>query len=128
MKMLEQIDSFGRKARVEQAPEHAPLINQYPVAVEMPTGSEDQMVSSNSVLNSVMMALLWQQYSHDQLHPESSRWLELNAPGGKSAVGLNDRGLPVRVSGKLWTRMRTKSHRPHPDNVSLTKASLSANK
>jgi hypothetical protein len=88
MKMLQQIYSFVRKARVEQAPENAPLSNQNPVAVEMPAGSEGQTVSSTSV----MMALLWQHYGLDLLHPEFSRWSEQNAPDVKYAVALNDRG------------------------------------
>jgi hypothetical protein len=102
--MFQIIDSFGRKERDEQAPEHAPLINQYPVAVEMPVGFEGQTVSSSSI----MMALLWQQYGLDLLHPEFNRWLEQNAPDVKYAVALNDRGNSERAGLTVGTDRKIK--------------------
>jgi hypothetical protein len=98
--MFQIIDSFGRKERDEQAP----LINQYSVAVEMPDGFEGQTVSSSSV----MMALLWQQYGLDLLHPEFSRWLEQNAPDVKYAVALNDRGNSERAGLTVGTDRKIK--------------------
>src|SRR5262245_27911336 len=100
VKMFQRIGSFGRKERDEQAL----FINQYQVAVEMPLGFEGQTVSSSSV----MMALLWQQYGLDLLHPEFSRWLEQNAPDVKYAIVLNDRGNGESAGLKVGTDSKIK--------------------
>jgi hypothetical protein len=55
------------------------------VMLEMPMGSEGQMVPTGTVIR----ALLWQHYGLDLLHPEVSRWLEQHAPDVKYAVAEN---------------------------------------
>lgn len=79
--MFQSINIFGRKERSTSVS----MIDQNPVKVEMPAGYEGKTISSNTV----MMALLWQQYGLDLLHPEFSRWLEQNAPDVKYAVAQN---------------------------------------
>jgi hypothetical protein len=82
MRKFQNIGIFGRK----QQNRAAAMIDRFPVMVEMPAGFEGKTVSSSTV----MMALLWQQYGLDLLHPEFSRWLELNAPDVKYAVARTD--------------------------------------
>jgi hypothetical protein len=108
--MFQSINIFGRK----QHNRAAELIDQFPVTVEMPAGYEGKTVSSNTV----MMALLWQQYGLDMLHPEFSRWLEQNAPDVKYAVAQNrikdgkelrvgaDGRIKVQLSPKVDNRLR----------------------
>jgi hypothetical protein len=97
--MFQSINIFGRK----QQNRAASMIDQLPVMVEMPAGYEGKTVSSNKV----MMALLWQQYGLDLLHPEFSRWLEQNAPDVKYAVAQNRckngerAGLRVGADGRI---------------------------
>jgi hypothetical protein len=79
--MFQSINIFGRKERNTSVS----MIDQLPVMVEMPAGYEGKTVSSNTV----MMALLWQQYGLDLLHPEFAGWLEQNAPDVKYAVAQN---------------------------------------
>ncbi len=80
--MFQNINIFGRKERNTSVS----MIDQFPVMVEMPAGYEGKTVSSNTV----MMALLWQQYGLDLLHPEFNGWLEQNAPDVKYAVAQNE--------------------------------------
>ncbi len=61
------------------------IAGELPVMLEMPGGSEGKTVPTNTVL----MALLWQQYGLDLPHPEVSRWLERYAPDVKYAVARN---------------------------------------
>jgi hypothetical protein len=91
IKMFHSINIFGRK----QQNRVAELIDQFPVTVKMPAGYEGKTVSSSTV----MMALLWQQYGLDLLHPEFNRWLEQNAPDVKYAVAQNrvKNGTELRV-------------------------------
>jgi hypothetical protein len=110
--MFQSINIFGRK----QQNRAASMIDQLPVMVEMPAGYEGKTVSSNKV----MMALLWQQYGLDLLHPEFSRWLEQNAPDVKYAVAQNrckngeragvrvgaDGRIKVQISPEVDDRLR----------------------
>jgi hypothetical protein len=97
--MFQSISIFGRK----QQNRAASMIDQLPVTVEMPAGYEGKTVTSNTV----MMALLWQQYGLDLLHPEFSGWLEQNAPDVKYAVAQNRckngerAGLRVGADGRI---------------------------
>jgi hypothetical protein len=101
--MFQSINIFGRK----QQNRASSMIDQLPVTVEMPAGYEGKTVSSNTV----MMALLWQQYGLDLLHPEFSRWLEQNAPDVKYAVAQNRckngerAGLRVGVDGRIKVQL-----------------------
>jgi hypothetical protein len=101
--MFQSINIFGRK----QQNRADSMIDQLPVMVEMPAGYEGKTVSSNTV----MMALLWQQYGLDLLHPEFSRWLEQNAPDVKYAVAQNRykdgerAGLRVGTDGKIKVQL-----------------------
>jgi hypothetical protein len=79
--MFQSINIFGRR----QQNQTVSMIDQLPVMVEMPAGYEGKTVPSNTV----MTALLWQQYGLDLLHPEFSRWLEQNAPDVKYAMAQN---------------------------------------
>jgi hypothetical protein len=103
IKMFHSINIFGRK----QQNRAAELIDQLPVTVKMPAGYEGKTVSSSTV----MMALLWQQYGLDLLHPEFSRWLEQNAPDVKYAVAQNrvkngeNAGLRVGVDGRIKVQL-----------------------
>ena len=110
--MFQSINIFGRK----QEGRANSMINQFPVMVEMPAGFEGKTVSSSTV----MMALLWQQYGLDLLHPEFNRWLEQNAPDVKYAVAQNrcknseraglrvgaDGGIKVQLSLEVDRRLR----------------------
>jgi hypothetical protein len=101
--MFQSINIFGRK----QQNRASSMIDQLPVMVEMPAGYEGKTVSSNKV----MMALLWQQYGLDLLHPEFSRWLEQNAPDVKYAVAQNRcknnerAGLRVGADGRIKVQL-----------------------
>jgi hypothetical protein len=101
--MFQSINIFGRK----QQNRASSMIDQLPVTVEMPAGYEGKTVSSNTV----MMALLWQQYGLDLLHPEFSRWLEQNAPDVKYAVAQNRckngerAGLRVGTDGRIKVQL-----------------------
>jgi hypothetical protein len=101
--MFQSINIFGRK----QENRVASMIDQFPVTVEMPAGYEGKTVSSSTV----MMALLWQQYGLDMLHPEFNRWLEQNAPDVKYAVAQNrakdgERAeLRVGVDGRIKVQL-----------------------
>jgi hypothetical protein len=101
IKMFHSINIFGRK----QQNRAAELIDQLPVTVKMPAGYEGKTVSSSTV----MMALLWQQYGLDLLHPEFSRWLEQNAPDVKYAVAQNrvknGAELRVGVDGRIKVQL-----------------------
>jgi hypothetical protein len=83
------------------------MIDQFTVMVEMPVGFEGKTVSSRAV----MIALLWQQYGLDLLHPKFSRWLEQNAPDVKYAVAQNNvknsvnAGLRVGTDGKIKVQL-----------------------
>jgi hypothetical protein len=104
--MFQSINIFGRKEQNRAAE----LIDQLPVMVEMPAGFEGKTVSSSTV----MMALLWQQYGLDLLHPEFSRWLEQNAPDVKYAVAQNKvknnerAGLRVGADGTIKVQLSPK--------------------
>lgn len=81
----------------------ASMYDQFSVIVEMPERFEGKPVSSRAV----MIALLWQEYGLDLLHPQFSRWLDRNAPDVKFEVmnnsvenGVNV-GLRVGASGKV---------------------------
>jgi hypothetical protein len=91
--MFRSINIFGRKQRDSEVT----MGNHYQVEVEMPDGSEGRTVSSRTL----MMALLWQQYGLDLLHPEFSRWLEQNAPDVKFAIAQTghgtDKGAELRA-------------------------------
>jgi hypothetical protein len=106
IKMFQSINIFGRK----QQNRAASMIDQLPVIVEMPAGYEGKTVSSSTV----MMALLWQQYGLDLLHPEFNRWLEQNAPDVKYAVAQNRHkdgeraGLRVGTDGKIKVQLSPK--------------------
>jgi len=76
------------------------MIN-HPVAVVMPAGFEGKSVPASAV----MMALLWQQYGLDLLHPKFNRWLEQNAPDLKSAVVQNKRGLRVGADRQVTLKI-----------------------
>jgi hypothetical protein len=101
--MFQSINIFGRK----QQNRAASIIDQLAVMVEMPAGYEGKTVSSDTV----MMALLWQQYGLDLLHPEFSRWLEQNAPDVKYAVAENrckngeSAGLRVGADGRIKVQL-----------------------
>jgi hypothetical protein len=103
IKMFQSINIFGRK----QENRAAELIDQFPVMVKMPAGYEGKTVSSSTV----MMALLWQQYGLDLLHPEFNRWLEQNAPDVKYAVAQNRvkngerAGLKVGEDGRIKVQL-----------------------
>jgi hypothetical protein len=101
--MFQSINIFGRREQNRAAS----MIDQFPVMVEMPAGYEGKTVSSDTV----MMALLWQQYGLDLLHPEFNRWLERNAPDVKYAVAQNKRknsentGLRVGADGTIKVQL-----------------------
>jgi hypothetical protein len=103
IKMFQSINIFGRKEQNRVAV----MIDQLPVIVEMPAGYEGKTVSSSTV----MMALLWQQYGLDLLHPEFSRWLEQHAPDVKYAVAQNrcknveSAGLRVGTDGRIKVQL-----------------------
>ncbi|HKX29200.1 MAG TPA: hypothetical protein VJ302_16005 [Blastocatellia bacterium] len=59
-----------------------PVATAVPVKLRMPAGYRGQTVPASIVV----LELLWQQYGLDLLHPEVSRWLELNAPDVKGAI------------------------------------------
>ncbi len=110
--MFQSINIFARK-RQNPAGSMDDLLS---VVVEMSAGSEGKTVSSSAV----MIALLWQHYGLDPLHPEFSRWLEQNAPDVKYAAaqynnnncensGLrvgNDGTINVRLSQEVDRRLR----------------------
>jgi hypothetical protein len=101
--MFQSISIFGRK----QQNRPASIIDQFPVMVELPAEFEGRTVSSSTV----MMALLWQQYGLDLLHPEFNRWLELNAPDVKYAVAQHKEksgeraGLKVGKDGMIKVQL-----------------------
>ena len=101
IKMFQSISFLGRKE------ENSMVSNQSSVKVEMPAGLEGKTVSSSAV----MMALLWQQYGIDLLHPEFNRWLEQNAPDVKYAVARNNAsrsksaGLRVSADGTIKVQL-----------------------
>src|SRR5262245_27612895 len=101
--MFQSIINFTR----EQRDSMASIVDQDSVKVEMPTGYEGKTISSSAV----MMALLWQQYGLDMLHPEFSRWLEQNAPDVKYAVAKNkfkmseSAGLRVGADGTIKVQL-----------------------
>jgi hypothetical protein len=97
---------FGHEEQYSAASQHysaASMIDQLTIMVEMPARFEGEAVSSRAV----MIALLWQQYGLDLLHPEFSRWLERNAPDVKYAVAQNsanngvNAGLRVGADGMV---------------------------
>jgi hypothetical protein len=57
-------------------------VSELPVKLSMPDGYQNKAVSTSLF----MKELLWQQYGMDVIHPEVSRWLELNAPDVKYAA------------------------------------------
>ncbi|MBO0723538.1 MAG: hypothetical protein J2P41_22125 [Blastocatellia bacterium] len=90
---------FGRKEQ------NSTVSHQSSVKIDMPAGLEGKTVSSNTV----MMALLWQQYGIDMLHPEFSCWLDQNAPDVKYAVARSDvkksKELRVGADGTINVRL-----------------------
>ena len=90
--MFQSINIVGRK----QKDSEFSMIN-HPVAVVMPAGFEGTSVPASAV----MMALLWQEYGLDLLHPQFNRWLERNAPDVKSAVAQNKQGLRVGADRQI---------------------------